>query len=161
MNTLTPAIVLLLSLAAHPATATTVLYQDRVITIEETLADPNDLWIRPSDLKRTNGFELKPEGACLEDLCVPVRQDADNDLWIRRQQKPWFNVTELARRLDQPYVFDPDNTIWSFGALPVQRTRFVKEGIALDFEIPDREGKPVRLSDFKGKKVLLLTWASW
>ena len=27
--------------------------------------------------------------------------------------------------------------------------------------LEDREGKTVRLQDFRGKKVLLLTWASW
>ena len=28
----------------------TVLYDDRVIEVAETLADPNDLWVRPADL---------------------------------------------------------------------------------------------------------------
>jgi hypothetical protein len=51
----------------------TVLYDDQVIEVERTLADPNDLWVVPSDLPRVNGFELKPEGACLDELCVPVR----------------------------------------------------------------------------------------
>jgi len=32
---------------------------------------------------------------------------------------------------------------------------------APDFEVPDMNGKPVRLSDFKGKTVLLDFWASW
>ena len=30
-----------------------------------------------------------------------------------------------------------------------------------DFALPDRNGKTVRLSDFRGKKVLIVTWASW
>ncbi len=33
--------------------------------------------------------------------------------------------------------------------------------LAPDFALPDREGRTVRLSDFRGKRVLLLTWASW
>lgn len=32
---------------------------------------------------------------------------------------------------------------------------------APDFEVPDMNGKPVRLSDFKGKTVLLDFWGSW
>ncbi|HIA47196.1 MAG TPA: redoxin domain-containing protein [Candidatus Hydrogenedentes bacterium] len=33
--------------------------------------------------------------------------------------------------------------------------------MAPDFEIADRNGKMIRLSDYRGKKVLLVTWASW
>jgi len=32
---------------------------------------------------------------------------------------------------------------------------------APDFTLPDMNGKARSLSDFRGKKVLLLTWASW
>ena len=32
---------------------------------------------------------------------------------------------------------------------------------APDFALPNREGEVVRLSDFRGKKVLIITWASW
>ena len=32
---------------------------------------------------------------------------------------------------------------------------------APDFVLPDRTGKIVHLSDFRGKKVFLVTWASW
>ena len=63
----TPATVVALVLALAPALATaqsvTVLYDDRVIEVERTLADPNDLWVVPDDLPRVNGFELKTEGA--------------------------------------------------------------------------------------------------
>ena len=34
-------------------------------------------------------------------------------------------------------------------------------GLAPDFAVPDRKGKIVHLSDFRGKKVLVITWASW
>jgi peroxiredoxin len=32
---------------------------------------------------------------------------------------------------------------------------------APDFTLPDMDGKMHSLSDFRGKKVLLITWASW
>src|SRR5574341_128835 len=56
----------------------TVLYQDRVVEVERTLSDPNDLWVVPQDLPRINDFVLKPEGACLAELCIPVRQDRES-----------------------------------------------------------------------------------
>jgi peroxiredoxin len=43
----------------------------------------------------------------------------------------------------------------------VTRNAFLGSAMAPDFALPNREGKLVRLSDFKGKKVLIVTWASW
>jgi len=143
---------------AEPAT---VLFNDQVIEIARTLADPNDLWIVPEDLPRVNGFELKPEGACLGELCVPVLQDRDSGLFVTRSGQAWFNVTELSRKLEQAFVADHDNGVWSFGEIPITRRQFLRSALAPDFELPNRQGELVRLSDFLGKKVLLITWASW
>ena len=139
----------------------TVLFQNRVVDLQRTLADPDDLWVLPEDLPRVNDFVLKPEGACLADLCVPVRQDRDSELFVTRARQGWFNVTELARRLQQAFVVDHDHQVWSFGTIPVARNSFLESAVAPDFALPDREGKVVRLSDFRGKKVLIVTWASW
>ena len=155
------ALALCLGPVAAAAQAVTVLYDGRVVVVEKTLADPNDLWIVPADLPRVNGFELKPEGACLDELCVPVLQDRDSELLVIRSGQKWFNVTELARRLQQPFVADHDQRVWSLGEIPVTRTRFLSAAVAPDFALPDRQGTLLRLSDFRGKKVLLVTWASW
>ena len=34
-------------------------------------------------------------------------------------------------------------------------------GISVDFTLPDLAGRPHRLSDHRGKKVLLVAYASW
>jgi len=147
---------------AIPVAATpTVLYQEHVVSIEKTLADPNDLWVPTVDLMRVNGFELKPEGACLDDICVPVNRGSDSSLLVSRKGIEWFNVTELARKLKQPYAVDHELNVWSLGAIPATRSRFVSQHLAPDFTLKDRQGKPVSLSEFKDMKVLLLTWASW
>src|SRR5262245_42562885 len=101
--------------AAQPAT---VQYNGKTIVVKETLADPNDLWTTPDDLTRINWFVLKPEGACFEELCIPIKQDRDSDLLITRRDRKWFNVTELARKLKQPFKVDHNKRIWSFGRIP-------------------------------------------
>ena len=112
MKTLLFAWVILLAL---PASATTVvLYQDKAVSVDQVLGDPNDLWVTPADLTRVNQFTLKPEGACLDDLCVPVKQDSDSAIFVTRSGQRWFNVSELARRLNQAYVFDHNAAVWSF-----------------------------------------------
>lgn len=140
---------------------TTVLYLDRAVAIEETLADPSDLWVSPSDLTRVNDFVLKPEGACLDDLCIPIQQDTDSDVVIRRQGKAWFSLTAFAELLGQEFVVDRETDTWSFGSIPVTRASFIEQARAPQFTLPDREGNLVSLSDFRGRKVMILSWASW
>ena len=82
-------------------------------------------------------------------------------MFVTRGGQPWFNVTELARKLEQAFVADHDHRVWSFGEIPVTRTSFLRSARAPDFALPNREGELVRLSDFRGKKVLVVTWASW
>ncbi|TBR18420.1 TlpA family protein disulfide reductase [bacterium] len=49
---------------------------------------------------------------------------------------------------------------FSFAAQPIAKTD--KSGIAADFTLPDLQGNKVSLSDYKGKKpVILFFWASW
>ena len=143
------------------ADGATALYNDQTIAIENVLASPTDLWVSPEDLTRLNGFVLKPEGACLEDLCIPIDQSKDSDLFVQRDGNKWVNVTELARKLQQPYVANAEAGVWSFGAIPLVRRSFLESAIAPDFALADRTGKTVRLSDFRGKKVMIVTWASW
>lgn len=152
---------LLLAAAAPSLAETVVLYEDRVVPLQETLPDPTDLWIRPVDLPAVNGFELKPEGACIDDICVPVRQEVDSDIFVTRAGKGWFNLVALADRLRQPYAVDHDAGVWSFGPVPVQRDGFLKSAIAPEFALPGIDGREYRLSDFKGRKIMLLSWASW
>ncbi len=154
--------IFLIAATTQPAVAdVTVLFNDAVVEVDRTLEDPNDLWVLPADLTRINGFVLKPEGACLDTFCVPVRQDEDSAMFVTRDGQGWFNVTELARRLQQAYAVHRGQQVWSFGQIPVTRQAFLRSAVAPDFTLPDRQGNPVSLSDFRGKKVLIITWASW
>jgi hypothetical protein len=139
--------------AAAPAVTTTatVLYGDRSVTLDQARAGGKDLWVRSADLPRINEFVLKPQGACRADLCIPIAKEL--------KEGEWFNLTGFARNIHQ--AFAADSGVWSFGEIPVLRGSFVNSRIAPDFAVPDRKGRIVHLSDFRGKKVLVLTWASW
>jgi hypothetical protein len=138
---------------AHAATpeTTTVLYGDRAVALDRVRPDATDLWVRAKDLPRINEFELKPQGACRADLCIPIAKEM--------RSGEWFNLTGFARRIRQAYV--SDRAVWSFGEIPVVRGGFYQSRVAPDFAAPDRSGRLVHLSGFRGKKVLVITWASW
>ncbi len=135
--------------AAPPAV--TILYGDSAAAVGKVRQDPKDLWVRAADLPRINGFEVKPQGACRADMCIPLAKDL--------KQGEWFSLTGFARRLHQAYLVD--GAVWSFGEIPAVRGEFYQSRVAPDFAVPDRSGRIVHLSDFRGKKVLVVTWASW
>ena len=140
--------------AQTPASAT-VIYDGRAIRLNrvgpDTTADA--LWILKSNLPSINGFELKPQGACREDICIPIPR--------AMMRGDYFNLTAFAQRVGQRVVVDADARVWSFGEIPVVRGAFLESRMAPEFSVPDRKGRPVRLSQFRGKKVLVVTWASW
>ena len=148
-----------LALALVAVSSATVLFEERVVRLD-ALAEAGELWIAATDLERATGFELKPQGACRGEVCIPVRRTGADALVRRREGREWFSLTGFARKLGQRYVTDQESQTWSFGELPVLRSAFVS-GLAPDFVLTDRKGRTVRLSDYRGRKVLLLTWASW
>lgn len=100
--------------------------------------------VDPDEFERATGWALKPEGACRGDVCVILAGRT---------------LPELAQRLQMPLVHDAEAGLWSLGP----RVERVLEagGRAPDLELPDLAGETHRLSDQRGRKVLLLAWAPW
>ena len=137
----------------------TILVADQVLTVEMALATEVDLWIPVDCVPHVTGFEVKPEGVCCGDICIPFPPDAE---WVvEHEGSRYFAVTQFAERIDQVVATEPGQRLWGFGQPQLGNTSPLVEGKAPEFTIADREGNPVSLSDFRGKKVLVLTWASW
>jgi hypothetical protein len=143
--------------AAAPNPAATVLYDDRWIPLDQVGLDPAQdagaLWIRKRDLARINGFTLKPQGACRADLCIPIPKALLHG--------DYFNLTAFAKKAGQAVVVAPGARVWSFGEMQALGGGLSNSRIAPDFDVPDRLGRPVHLAGFRGKKALVVTWASW
>lgn len=142
--------------AVNELGSTTVLYQGKRFDLAET-GEGDGLLVAAADLTRINGFELKPEGACLDDLCIPISPD----LLVKQGAQDWFDLVAFADLLGQPYVAEPNSRIWSFAEIPAKRASRLLAGQAPDFEVHDRQGRRVTLADLKGKKSLIVTWSSW
>src|SRR5205807_1773078 len=71
------------------------------------------------------------------------------------------DVEAVWRKLGNPVLCDDAKEVWVLGAGAQARTAALAGLTAPDFTLPDLAGKPHRLADLRGRKVLLTTWASW
>jgi hypothetical protein len=138
--------------------AATVLYKDRTTTAPGAASEGDGLWLPPAELRESSGWELKPEGACLDEVCVPLPPGREGE-FVRDGGQ--FNLAALARLLGQPVVHDDAHGVWAFGESGDARRNTLASLEAPDFTLPDLEGRLHSLSDYRGKKVLLVSWASW
>lgn len=65
------------------------------------------------------------------------------------------------KKLGGPVVASEARDVWARGA-PAEERNAALEGLeAPDFTLPDLDGVPRSLSQLRGRKVFLATWASW
>jgi hypothetical protein len=113
------------------------------------------------DVRRVTGFVLKPQGLCRDKLCFPIPKSRKNEFISKQSRTTWLNLSGMARLIKQPVAFDQTSSVWFFGPRPDEQDGYVASFMAPDFSLPDLSGRIRTLSEFRGKKVLLITWASW
>ena len=122
-------------------------------TAEFTVDARDGLWMRATDAKKVTGWTLKPEGMCRAELCVPLPAAAVKGKDV--------DVAAFWTKLGGPVVAAEDGEVWALGAPADERNAALEGLVAPDFTLPDVDGKPHTLSQLRGKKVFLATWASW
>jgi hypothetical protein len=137
----------------------TVIFDD-IPTDVSAEADAGELWIESGDLAGTAHFELKPQGICRGEICYPLQPAKQSEFLRGEGGKSWFNLTAFARLTGQAVAHDAARSVWYFGVRSDQRQQLASLE-APDFTLPDIDGKLHSLSDFRDKKVFLVTWASW
>lgn len=111
------------------------------------------LRLAPDDVLRTTGWTAKPEGLCLQDQCVPWRGEQGEDGRI--------DLAAFWRAQGHPVLSDDAGRVWVLGTGAHADRAGDAALTAPDFELPDVNGVPRRLSDLRGRKVFLVTWAPW
>ncbi len=107
------------------------------------------LIINSAELAARTGWHIKPEGACKEEMCVPLPQmPADG-----------VDVRILAECLNMPLLHDEKHHVWSLG--PESGGRVLNSAVAPEIVLPDLNGQPFALRSLRGQKVLVVAWASW
>lgn len=135
----------------------TVLCDGGSAAVDDARADGDALWLPPAAVEAATGWTLKPEGLCRGPVCVPVPPQAAGDY----VQDGKVNIAAFWRRMDKPVLASADGDAWVLGESATERAAALDSLEAPDFALPDLAGTVHRLSDHRGRKVLLATWASW
>ena len=97
-------------------------------------------------------WEPKPQGLCRGEVCVPAPGSLRDDGTV--------DVLAAAQRLGMPVVTDDEHALTAIG--PGTSTgHTLSSAVAPDPELIDRAGGPFRISSLRGRKVLLVAWASY
>jgi hypothetical protein len=120
-------------------------------------ASTGALWVSANDARRATGWEAKPEGLCKGEICVPLPAGRDREFVADGR----INLATLWGHLGQPAVRSERGHAWVLSESARERKAALASLEAPDFALPDPSGRMHRLSDYRGKKVFLVTWASW
>jgi hypothetical protein len=137
----------------------TFLTTGRSTTIEDVLVEGERLWIPSDVLFGILGVERVDDSLCRGSNCLAAPTE---DGWQRDVGgRMYVELGSIAGALGQAVATEPERRVWSLSLAPELDGTWRRTLQAPDIELPDRAGHPVRLSDFRGRKVVLLSWSSW
>lgn len=109
-----------------------------------------DLRLDRGAFEAGTGWQLKPEGACKGEVCIPLKADPGNPI----------DVQVLAEQMGLPVVGEAEHGLWALGPESIGG-RALTTAEAPDLRLPDVNGSEFRLSSLRGQKVLVYAWAPY
>ncbi|TML36473.1 MAG: hypothetical protein E6G27_18890 [Actinobacteria bacterium] len=103
--------------------------------------------IGAEEFQQATGWEIKPEGACRAEVCVPLPDGG-------------FDLSAAAHRLGMAVVSEPSPGLWAVGPETLGG-RALATADASDFRLPDLDGNEFPITSLRGHKVLLVAWAPY
>ncbi len=132
---------------------TTILAED--VTTPAVTWDGDRPIVDPSHLGSILGWDLKPEGLCRKDVCVPVHD------------RPGLNHADgvdlcaVAEALCRPVLVDADAHLVAIGAATAHRQQAMVDRLAPDASVLDLQGNRRLLSEWSGTRRLLVAFSTW
>jgi hypothetical protein len=93
------------------------------------------------------GWEIKPQGACKGEVCVPLGAGP-------------FAAADVAERLGMAIVADEPHGRWAIGPESIG-DRALATAEAPELVLDDLDGNEFRLSSLRGQKVVIVSWAPY
>lgn len=97
------------------------------------------------------GWDIKPEGACRGEICIPLIDPPSDDV---------VDVASIAGQMGLPLVSDEKHPVWAVGPAPA-RGRSLVTAEAPELVLPDLDGNEFELSSLRGQKVLMVAWSPY
>jgi hypothetical protein len=136
------------------STMVTIIEPGRATEVEGRVEGGRAL-LSADALRDALGWELHDGTLCNDAMCVPLPAGS------RLGEGGVFDLAEVAATLDRPLALDAEARAAFLGASATDRAQALASLLAPDFTLPDLAGRPHTLSAYRGKKILLVAWASW
>ncbi len=108
------------------------------------------LEIAREEFETGTGWELKPEGACKGEVCIPLTEAPGETV----------DVGSLAEQMGLAIVEDSTHGLWAIGPESID-AHALTTAEAPELCLPDVNGVEFRLSSLRGQKVLVYAWAPY
>lgn len=102
--------------------------------------------VGPDEFAAGTGWEIKPQGACKGEVCVPLGGA--------------FELRAVADRLGMALVRDDTTGWWALGPESLG-DRALATAEAPELVLDDLDGNEFRLSSLRGRKVVIVSWAPY
>ena len=134
--------------------ALTLIDGDRTVELRARTAGARVV-LEPADVKDVLGWEVHDGLLCNDMMCVPLADEA------ALTADGGIDLEGLARALDRALAVDVEEGVAFLGASARERAQALGSQQAPDFTLPDLAGRPHTLAEHRGRKILLVAWASW
>ena len=111
-----------------------------------------DLQLPVAEFFATTGWEAKPEGLCRGEVCVPAPGALQNGV---------VDVKIAAGKLGMPLVHDSKFNVWAAGVATATGRALASAKASFPSSLIDAMGRAFDFNSLRGRRVIMIAWASW
>ena len=121
----------------------------------EVLWEESKPLINQNDIEKIIGWELKTEGLCKGEICVPFASPVDH------VESDFVDLLKITETLGFSTILDSESDFLAIDTFSSLRHSALSDKKAPDIKLPDLDGNVRFLSEWSDKKKLLVAFSSW
>ena len=136
------------------AAAFTLIDEQQIHSVNAEV-DGDTVRLSADTVRDALGWKLEPRGLCRGPQCVALPADPSF------ATETGIDLAKLAAALGRPLALDAAERVAALAAPAADRAARLASLDAPDFTLPDLDGRMHSLAEHRGKKALLIAYASW